>query len=174
MFYLRRAAVFAAALMLCCSAARALEVSSFEVDKNGYAQIGFCGKFKIINTELIPSKTGWKLEIPLDWGGYQNIIINSKDLSEKIEKCFKGECPLAKKVCGPELRLAYAKKAGEKSALVKIEFDKELTAVFFLGKAVRGKKTFYRLNTASDFKFIDEDYRKKVKDFIVKQAGKLL
>lgn len=174
MFYLKRVAVFAVALLLSCTAARALGISSFELDKNVEAEITFCDKFKIKNVELIPSKTGWKLEIPLDWGGYQNIIVNSKTLNKKIESCFKGECALTKSTCEPSLDVVYLKKVGEKSVLLKIRFDKEITAVFFLGKYLRKGKISYRLNTASDFKFTNDEYRKKIKDFAISKAGQLL
>lgn len=164
----------AAVLMFACSAACALEISSFEVDGAGDAQIGFCGKFKVINVSMAAGRQGWKVEMPLDLGGYKNLFFTSPGLEVEVEKCFRGNCMTKRTNCSPEWEIIFSKKISENSAIIKVGFDSQLTAVFFLNKYRRAGVDTYRLSPPSDLKFTDKVYRKNLRDFIVKKAKDFL
>ena len=173
MFSLKRIAVFLC-LVLLGGAAYALGISAFEKEPDGEATVTFCGKFKIMNIAMASTAYGWQLVTPLDIGGYKNIFIESEDLSSKIKSCFKGDCELAKKQCKPRREIVFSKKVKDNTAIVKIKFANALTSTFFLTKYVKDGKTSYKLKTATDFKFTDEDYRKDTRSFIIKYTKALL
>lgn len=160
--------------MFACSAACALEISSFKVDENGDAEIGFCSKFKVENVSMAAGRQGWDVEMPLDLGGYKNLFFTSSGLEVEVKKCFRGNCMTKQTDCSPEWKIIFSKKISENSAIIKISFDSQLTAVFFLNKYQRSGVETYRLSAPADLKFTDKAYRKNLRDFVVKKAKDIL
>lgn len=160
--------------MFACSAACALDISSFEINDAGDGKIGFCNKFTVENVSMVAGPQGWEVEMPLELGGYKNLLFTSPALESEVKKCFRGNCTLKLKGCLPERKIIFSKKISENSAIVKISFDSELTAVFFLNKYQRSGVETYRLSAPADLKFTDKAYRKKLRDFVIKQARTVL
>ena len=172
MLFVKRIAAAAALAVMACAAC-ALDISGFRPDDEGGAEIEFCGKFKVENISLSSGVTG-KVEMPLDWGGYENLLLTSRSLEEDIKRCFGGECQVSALECEPKAEIIFSRKVSDKSVLIKVSFDGELTAVFFLGKYKRLGKPYYKLSPAADFKFIDDNYRKSFRNFVIKEAKGLL
>lgn len=163
-------AVFASMAYAAC----ALEISGFKPYEDGGLEAEFCGKFKVENISLKSDSSGGGVEMPLDWGGYENLLLTSSVLEGKIEKCLLGECALKAQNCEPKAEIIFSRKVSDKSLLLKVSFDGELTAVFFLGRYKRLGKVYYKLSSASDFEFTDNKYRKSFREFVIKEVKNLL
>ncbi len=173
MSFAKRIAALAAFASMAC-AAGALEISGFRAYEDGSAEAEFCGKFKVENISLKSSSEGGGVEMPLDWGGYENLILTSPVLEGEIKNCLLGKCGAAPRKCEPKAEIIFSRKVNERTVLLKANFDGELTAVFFLGAYKRLGKRYYRLSGAADFEFTDKKYRKSFREFVIKEVKNLL
>ena len=173
MLFAKRIAAAAVFATMACAAC-ALEISGFKSYEDGAAEAEFCGKFKAENISLKAGEQDGKVEMPLDWGGYENLLLTSPILEGKIKNCLLGKCVFEAQNCEPKAEIIFSRKVSDKSVLLKVSFDGELTAVFFLGKYKRLGKPYYKLSPATDFKFIDDKYRKSFREFVIKEVKSLL
>ncbi len=153
----------------------ALSISGFTRESDGEATVSFCGAFSVQNIALENKGLGPVLILPKDLGGYQNLTVTSKDFDAQIKKCFTA-CSLQKTCAAAvsfKLKSAHLFKS-KKGIVATLNFDGQLDAVFLVTKYRRGEKDIFKVKYPQDLKFSDLKLKEKIKEFLTKEAKKLL
>lgn len=161
--------------LLCGVNLSALNISAFTREADGEATVGFCGAFSVENIALENKGLGPVLILPKDLGGYQNIIITSKNLDGQIKKCFTA-CSLQTTCAAPvsfKLKRAHLFKS-KKGIVATLTFDGQLDAVFLVTKYRRDEKDIFKVKYPQDLKFSNPELKVRVKEFLIGEAKKLL
>ena len=154
-----------------------LEISAVQKQQDGDYKITFCSLFKIENISLVEKSFGSVLEMPREIGGYKNLAITSEDLDLKIKNAIKDTPKVNAKQSyrKPVLKMVSMRKIKESSTvLCQISFDDSLDIILFASKYKKGKKDIYRVSYPQDFKFLNKDYKKQVRTFVLANAKELL
>lgn len=166
---LKRAAC-AVFLLFCACGLHALGVSAVKVEDDGERTFTFCNKFEVENWSLRKTAAGIVLLPPQDFGGYNNIIVLSKDLDVLMKNCFEGPCHIIE-TCPIPLKTEFVKKVNEgKTILVDVIFRDKLKAVFLVSQYKRKEKTLYRIKKPQDFTFKDKKFEASVRSALLKVA----
>ena len=154
-----------------------LDVSSVQKQQDDDYKITFCKLFTIENIAFKQNSFGSFLEMPRELGGYENIALTSRELDLKVKNAIENLASnKIKTTCQkPNLKLVSARKLKESSTvLCRLSFDESLDIILFVSKYKKGKKDIYRVSYPQDFKFLNKDYKKQVRAFILENTKELL
>ena len=164
-------------LFLPCIAFAALEVSAVQKQQDKDYTITFCNLFKIENIALQKNSFGSFLVMPREVGGYRNLALTSKELDLKIKNILEDKATAdTKTICKmPSLKMVWARRLKDSSAVIcQISFDDSLDIIAFTSKYKKEEKAIYKVSYPQDFKFLDTEYKAKVRAFILENTKELL
>ena len=154
-----------------------LEISRVQKQQDGDYTVSFCKLFKIENIALEKKSFGSFLEMPRELGGYKNLAVTSQDLDLKIKNVLEGKAEVNTKLTckEPVLKLVSARRIKESSSvLCQLSFEDSLDIIVFASKYKKGKKEIFRVSYPQDFKFLDKNYKARVRAFILANTKQLL
>ena len=157
------------------SSALALEVSAFKQEEDGEATITFCKTLEIQNVSLNKNSVVQTVVFEKDDGKFENIAILNKNFTNHLISCFEGICD-KRTTCKTSLySLMNAKKVEDKDLVIaKVSFDRDISAIFLVSTFQKKNKTFYRIKSPQDLKFLNNKYKKNFRNWLIKETKDLL
>ncbi|MBQ2312765.1 MAG: hypothetical protein II183_01225 [Elusimicrobiaceae bacterium] len=157
------------------SSANALEISAFKAEDDGEATITFCKTLKIENVSLNKDSVVQTVVFEKDDGEFENISLLNNIIANKIISCFEGVCDIRTSCKTVPYALISARKVIDRDlVVVKVNFDRDISAIFLISSYQKKNKTLYRVTMPQDLKFLSGKYKRKLRNWLINEAKNLL